>query len=38
VRDYWEPWDKEQIAEKFPLFLKDIDYFRIRSIDPPHRG
>ena len=35
--DYTEPYDKEQIAAAFPLFLKDIDYFRERRIDArPH--
>jgi hypothetical protein len=38
ARDYSEPWDKEKIAEQFPLFLKDMDYFRTRSIDPTPRG
>lgn len=32
--DYSEPWDKRQIAAEYPLFLKDIDYFRSRRIDP----
>jgi hypothetical protein len=32
ARDYSDPWDKEKIAEQFPLFLKDMDYFRSRSI------
>lgn len=26
VRSYSEAWEKETIAEKFPLFLKDMDY------------
>ncbi len=33
-RDYSEPYDKEQIAAKYPLFLKDIDYFQERRVDP----
>jgi hypothetical protein len=32
--DYSEPYVKEQIADKWPLFLKDMDYFRTRTIDP----
>jgi hypothetical protein len=32
--NYSEPYDKDQIAAKFPLFLKDMDYFRTRGVDP----
>jgi hypothetical protein len=35
--DYSEPYDKEQIAANYPLFLKDIDYFRERRVDPGQR-
>ncbi len=33
-RDYSEPWDKEEIAAEYPLFLKDMGYFPVRSVDP----
>ena len=33
--DYTEPWNRDQIAAKYPLFLKDMDYyFRERRVDP----
>jgi len=32
--DYTEPWDRDQIAAKYPLFLKDMDYFYERRVDP----
>jgi hypothetical protein len=35
--DYSEPYVKEQIAAQYPLFLKDLDYFRERRIDPAPR-
>jgi hypothetical protein len=35
--DYSQPWEKENIAEKHPLFLKDIDYFDTRNVDPGPR-
>jgi hypothetical protein len=31
---YDEPWEKEDIAAKYPLFLKDMDYFDTRRVDP----
>jgi hypothetical protein len=36
--DYTEPWDRDQVAAKFPLFLKDMDYFDERRVDPLPRG
>jgi hypothetical protein len=36
--DYSEVWEKENIAEKYPLFLKDLDYFNPRNVDPQPRG
>lgn len=36
--DYSEPWDKDEIAARYPLFLKDMDYFRKRSVDPSKRN
>jgi hypothetical protein len=36
--DYSEPYVKEQIAAKFPLFLKDMDYFVETRVDPGHRA
>ena len=35
--DYSKPYVKEQIAAKFPLFLKDMDYFVETRVDPGHR-
>ena len=36
--DYSEPYVKEQIAAKFPLFLKDMDYFVETRVDPSRRA
>ena len=36
--DYTEPYVKEQVAGKYPLFLKDMDYFRERRVDPTPRN
>jgi hypothetical protein len=36
--DYSEPWTVEDIAEHFPLFLKDMDYFESRTVDPRPRS
>ena len=36
--DYSEPYYREDIEAEYPLFLKDMDYFRERSIDPQPRG
>jgi hypothetical protein len=33
--DFSEPYTKDQLAAAFPLFLKDMDYFPERYIDPP---
>jgi hypothetical protein len=30
-----EPYSREQIALRYPLFLKDINYFETHPIDPP---
>jgi hypothetical protein len=35
---YEEPFYKEDIAAKFPLFLKDMDYFRTQPVDPKSKG
>jgi hypothetical protein len=35
--DYTDTYTKAQIAAKFPLFLKDIEYFRRRNVDPQQR-
>ena len=35
--DYTELWDKDQVAAKYPLFLKDMDYFAERRVDPRPR-
>ncbi len=35
--DYSEPWDKEDIEAKYPLFLKDLGHFRERGVDPKRR-
>ena len=32
--DYTEPWDEDQVAARYPLFLKDMDYFEERRVDP----
>lgn len=34
-RDYAEPYDDRSLANDFPIFLKDIDYFPEKVIDPP---
>ncbi len=35
---YSEVFDKDQIAARFPLFLKDMEgYFRKRRVDPSPR-
>ncbi len=36
--DYSEPYDKRELAYRFPLFLKTMDYFRTRPIDPQRRA
>lgn len=36
--DYSEPFDKRGLAARYPLFLKDIDYFRVVHVDPGPRG
>lgn len=36
--DYSEPWEKEDIAREYPVFLKDLDYFRTRQVDPSRRN
>ncbi len=36
--DYSEPYYREDIESEYPLFLKDMDHFRERSIDPQPRG
>jgi hypothetical protein len=33
--DYSGVWMKENIAENYPLFLKDMNYFTTRNIDGP---
>jgi len=33
-RGHSEPWYKEEIAARYPLFLKDMGYFPVRSVDP----
>jgi hypothetical protein len=35
--DYSEPWEKEDLAAEYPMFLKDIDYFDSRYVDPGPR-
>ena len=35
--DYSEPYDKNQLAAEYPLFLKDIDFFDVRRVDPSSR-
>ncbi len=32
-RDYLEPWRTEHIVAKYPMFLKDMDYFQERRVD-----
>jgi hypothetical protein len=36
--DYKEPFYVEDIAERYPLFLKDIDYLQAFHIDPSPRA
>jgi hypothetical protein len=36
--DYAEPWDRDQVAAKYPLFLKDMDYFDERRVDQSPSG
>ncbi len=36
--DYSEPWEKAQIAAKYPMFLKDIGYFAERLVDREARN
>jgi hypothetical protein len=36
--EYTEPWDKDQVAARYPLFLKNMDYFDERRVDPSLRG
>ena len=36
--DYSEVWDREDIARAFPMFLKDLDHFETRHVDPKPRG
>ena len=36
--DYTEPYEKKQIEAKYPLFLKDIDHFIERGVDPKPRN
>lgn len=36
--DYSEPWQKEQVAAKYPLFVKDLDILSVRQIDPQPRN
>jgi hypothetical protein len=31
--DYSDPWGKAQIVARYPLFLKDMDYFQERNVD-----
>jgi hypothetical protein len=33
-QDYSETYTKDGLAADYPVFLKDIDYFRERHIDP----
>lgn len=35
--NYTEPFAKEQIASKYPMFLKDMNYFRPSMVDPQRR-
>ncbi len=34
---YHEPYYEEHVEEKYLMFLKDIDYFRSRNVEPPRR-
>jgi hypothetical protein len=36
--DFSEPWQKEQVVAEHPMFVKDLDYLRVRQVDPPPRG
>ena len=36
--DYTEPYDKDDIEARYPLFLKDMDHFTERSVDPRPRN
>ena len=31
-----EAWTPGDIADEYPLFLKDMDYLETRDVDPPH--
>ena len=33
--DFSEPYTEDHLAAEFPLFLKDMDYFPERYVDPP---
>jgi hypothetical protein len=35
--NYSQVWEKENIAVKYPVFLKDINYFDSRNVDPGPR-
>lgn len=35
--DYSEPWEKQDVAAKYPMFLKDLDILRERPVDPKRR-
>ena len=37
-RDYSEPYSKEDLANAYPLFLKDLDFLDTRRIDPRPRN
>jgi len=37
--NYSDLWQKEQVAAKYPLFVKDlVDYLPVRQLDPQPRG
>jgi hypothetical protein len=36
--DYSEPWELEDVARAFPMFLKDTDHFEARPVDPQPRS
>ena len=36
--DYSEVWYPEDVARAFPMFLKDMDHFETRHVDPQPRG
>ena len=37
--DYSDLWQKDQVAAKYPLFVKDlVDYLPVRQLDPQPRG